>query len=663
MTTILANQTRNRDVEPEDERAKTSGKQPTNARLYVPGNLEVQRMFAQGAIQAKLNVSDPGDFYEHEADRVAEEVMRAPGRAEPHTLQHRCGCEENPAQSYVCDSCRDDQLRIQRRSASSAGDSVRGGPAHEGDAKGRAGVKEAADVHEALLSAGRPLDAETRAFFEPRFGMDLGNVCVHSDAAVGASAKSLNALAYTVGRNIVFGQGQYDAGSRAGRQLLAHELAHVIQQDFGAGLSDAVLQRQADPQGEWVPGQQPETPADPIAPIPLPPEHEERVILLDAMAEEIETGEKARKELQGQVRNEPYGPSSPEQLAEREALKAQLTSKEETLVTMLEGRLALIDEALATLQQLTPGVTPSPPTAPAASGWPAPDASVQSEMYRLNQEKLKDASRLTHLKRCLAHKKIRQIEAQLADLPPQSSPETAELEEEKQKQRNYLKSSAADISCVKAPGQEHHPTEVSEAAFKKMKLGEGFVPTPYVALEGERTGVGGCTIGYGHVITEKGDGRKCKHAQGPEPATRKIEPGQKVDVPPHMIKIGNRLYTRCICTPDWALTKDQAVKLAKTDSGRAIDWVKTNVHVDLDQGQFDALVDITLAVGSIPQSLLDVIHAKLCKDDEAVRQEYMKTALYTQDNKELGPIHAKRRKERVWAPKEASKGDEDPDCI
>lgn len=630
----------------------------------LAGNMATQRRLGTGVIQTKLNVSHPGDFYEHEADRVAEEVMRAPGetpvrtapgRAEPHTLQRKCGCEENPAQGHACDTCREKQLNVQRRPASNAGDAVRGGSPHEGDAKGHDGVKDATGVHEALRSAGRPLDAETRTFFEPRFGRDLGGVRVHSDASAGASAKSLNALAYTVGRDIVFGQGQYDAGSRAGRQLLAHELAHVIQQDFGAGLSGAVVQRQPDPTSQPAPA----APANPDVPIPLPPEHDERVARLDEMAKDIERGEQNREELRGQIRNEPVGPPTEEEQIQQDDRRAALTSREEDLAAKLEERIALIDESYAALQQLVPGVTPSPPPEPAASGAPAPDASVQSEMHRLTQEKLKDESRLTLLKRCLARKKIRQIDAKLAEIPSGPSQEAVELQEEKQKQLDYLKSSSAGISCVKPPGQAHHPTEVSDAAFKKMKKGEGFVATPYVALEGEKTGVGGCTIGYGHVITQKSDGRTCEHAPGPMPAERTIPPGQKAELPPHLMQIGNRIFRRCTCNPDWALNPDQAIKLAKDDSGWAIDYVHKTVHVDLDQGQFDALVDITLAVGSIPQSLLDVIHSKLCVDDEAVRQQYMKTALYTKDNRELGPIHAPRRKERVWAPK----GDDDPTCV
>ena len=85
-------------------------------------------------------------------------------------------------------------------------------------------------VHDVLRSSGRPLDPSARAFFEPRFGHHFGEVRVHTDAPAAASARAVGALAYTVGRDVVFGQGQYAPQTPAGRRLLAHELAHVVQQ-------------------------------------------------------------------------------------------------------------------------------------------------------------------------------------------------------------------------------------------------------------------------------------------------------------------------------------------------------------------------------------------------------------------------------------------------
>jgi hypothetical protein len=88
---------------------------------------------------------------------------------------------------------------------------------------------------------GRPLDPATRIFFETRFGHDFGGVRVHTGTGASRAAHSVSALAYTVGSNVVFRDGQYDPGSRAGRWLLAHELAHVVQQGAGrAGPAAAI---------------------------------------------------------------------------------------------------------------------------------------------------------------------------------------------------------------------------------------------------------------------------------------------------------------------------------------------------------------------------------------------------------------------------------------
>lgn len=82
-------------------------------------------------------------------------------------------------------------------------------------------------------SSGQPLDPATRALMEPRFGHDFGRVRVHANGRAAESAAAVDAVAYTVGHDIVFGTGQYAPGSAHGRSLLAHELAHVVQQPPG----------------------------------------------------------------------------------------------------------------------------------------------------------------------------------------------------------------------------------------------------------------------------------------------------------------------------------------------------------------------------------------------------------------------------------------------
>jgi hypothetical protein len=100
--------------------------------------------------------------------------------------------------------------------------------------KGRASVSEGRQappiVYDVLRSSGQELDSTSRSLLEPRFGHDFSRVRVHADARAAESAEAVGANAYTVGRHVVFGAGQYAPGSRTGQRLLAHELAHVTQQ-------------------------------------------------------------------------------------------------------------------------------------------------------------------------------------------------------------------------------------------------------------------------------------------------------------------------------------------------------------------------------------------------------------------------------------------------
>jgi hypothetical protein len=161
-------------------------------------------------LQAKLIVNTPGDHYEQEADRVADQVMLMPD-AGPVDL----------------DASTATHVTLQRASS------------------GDFGHAEAPPiVHEVLRSSGQPLDEATRAYFEPRFGVSLSDVRVHTDKSAEQSAGQLGANAYTVGHDVVFGEGRFAPSASEGRRLIAHELAHVVQQN--AGLA-GTLQRQPSP--------------------------------------------------------------------------------------------------------------------------------------------------------------------------------------------------------------------------------------------------------------------------------------------------------------------------------------------------------------------------------------------------------------------------------
>jgi hypothetical protein len=174
------------------------------------GNQAVIASLRATGAQAKLSVNTPGDRYEREADRVADAVMRAPAAAAAPVgdsiSRFTPKVTAAPAAQRRCAACDDEAQRKE-----SAGGEVSGAAALP------AGV-------------GQPLTTTTRGFFEPRFGADLSGVRVHTGAESHASARSLNALAYTVGSDIVFANGTYAPHSSSGRHLLAHELTHVIQQ-------------------------------------------------------------------------------------------------------------------------------------------------------------------------------------------------------------------------------------------------------------------------------------------------------------------------------------------------------------------------------------------------------------------------------------------------
>jgi hypothetical protein len=94
-------------------------------------------------------------------------------------------------------------------------------------------------VHEVLRSSGEALDAAARSFFEPRLGFDFSRVRIHSDEHAAESARAFGADAYTLGNHVVFGAGRYASGRPDGDRLLAHELAHVMQQSAAPGLVPA----------------------------------------------------------------------------------------------------------------------------------------------------------------------------------------------------------------------------------------------------------------------------------------------------------------------------------------------------------------------------------------------------------------------------------------
>lgn len=179
---------------------------PANRRSQLQktvGNQAVQKLIKSRTLQAKLRIGQPNDTYEQEADRVAEQIMRMP----------------DPVLQRKCTKCgKDEKTVLQAKNSPGRASLTRG-----------QGIPPI--VRDVLRSPGKPLDTDTRAYMEPRFGYDFSRVRVHTDTKAGESAQGVNALAYTVGQNIVFGEKQSKSSTVKEKMLMAHELAHVIQQD------------------------------------------------------------------------------------------------------------------------------------------------------------------------------------------------------------------------------------------------------------------------------------------------------------------------------------------------------------------------------------------------------------------------------------------------
>lgn len=175
-------------VQPPLKRAGFS--KPAASLISLLGNTTLQQMVEGRLIQTKLQVNRGGDKYEKQADRMAEKMVnsnhKSPVLNKIERVRSRIGFGAAPKES-------------------SAG--IRG-----------------------LKGKGSAMSKPLREFFEPRMGVDLGNIRIHTGSNANRLASSLNARAFTHGRDIVFKDGQYRPGTKAGKKLLAHELVHTMQQ-------------------------------------------------------------------------------------------------------------------------------------------------------------------------------------------------------------------------------------------------------------------------------------------------------------------------------------------------------------------------------------------------------------------------------------------------
>lgn len=208
----------------------------------------------EALLQSKLKISEPGDEYEQEADRIADEVMRMP---EPQVQRQVELEEEEEEEDMVQRQAIQDiskplhlsglngsvaaqfpfpnqTARIQRQEMEEEEEeTLQTKRASSTTLNMTPGIE--AGI-QSLRGGGQPLASSVRAFFEPRFGYDFSHVKIHTNAHAAELARAVHARAFTVGRDVVLGTREYAPETVTGRRLLAHELTHVIQQSNGGEL-------------------------------------------------------------------------------------------------------------------------------------------------------------------------------------------------------------------------------------------------------------------------------------------------------------------------------------------------------------------------------------------------------------------------------------------
>jgi hypothetical protein len=208
---------------------------------------------AAGAIQTRLAINKPGDEYEQEADRIAEQMMRmvepTPIGSAPVAIQRKCaGCEDEEENAVPTERVPAVVTQPPSKAAMTRPGALQGveGEEEEYPPVSQAVVFRKAEFATPLTTAesvaaitdrlggcragGEALPALTCQRMENAFGYDFSRVRVHRDAEAGEMSRQLSALAFTYGSHIYFGNGMYDPDGSSGKRLLAHELTHVVQQ-------------------------------------------------------------------------------------------------------------------------------------------------------------------------------------------------------------------------------------------------------------------------------------------------------------------------------------------------------------------------------------------------------------------------------------------------
>jgi hypothetical protein len=211
------------------------------------------------SLSTGLTINEPGDKYEQEADRIADQVMRMPDPGPPDVQRSCPDCEEEiqrqvePEEEEEEEVLQTKPLTIQmtplvQRQVVPEEEEEEEGVIQTNRSLPQAQVNaDASTSVRSLQGGGRPLSSSERDFFEPRFRHHFGSVRIHTGANAASLARQISARAFTYGADVFFREGQYAPGTSTGRRLLAHELTHVIQQETHLNGASNRVQRNTEP--------------------------------------------------------------------------------------------------------------------------------------------------------------------------------------------------------------------------------------------------------------------------------------------------------------------------------------------------------------------------------------------------------------------------------
>jgi len=237
--------------------------------------VDIHRILRSTGVQTKLTIGQPNDKYEQEADRIADKVMAMPDskfqrqsvdEEEEETLQTKpltghitplvqrqeelSEEEEEPVQAKFKGGDMLQRMNSEYEEETAQRQSSDNDEKTETLLRKKTAWDETPEISNGTANAiqllkgnGRSLYGAERSFFEPRFGADFSEVRIHNDTRASDIARSINARAFTLGSDVVFGSGEYSSATSSGRKLLAHELTHVIQQQKNPQLHRKIIQR------------------------------------------------------------------------------------------------------------------------------------------------------------------------------------------------------------------------------------------------------------------------------------------------------------------------------------------------------------------------------------------------------------------------------------